>query len=61
MIFFSVLKYYIDLFPLKLTCHGILHYLWSANLSKSFSIFFSTDFARWESLGLPHIGYIVIH
>ena len=26
-----------------------------------FSIFFSKDFFRWKSLGLPHIVYIVIH
>ena len=26
-----------------------------------FSIFFSIDFARLKSVGLPHIAYIVIH
>ena len=26
-----------------------------------FSIFFSIDFARWKSVDLPHIAYIVIH
>ena len=26
-----------------------------------FSIFFSIDFARWKSKGLPDIAYIVIH
>lgn len=25
-----------------------------------FTIFFSLDFARWESVGLPHISCIVI-
>ena len=50
----------------------VFHYLWSANLSKSFSqmimsififsqYFFSIDFSGWESVGLPHIAYIVIH
>ena len=70
--------------------HPILHYLWSADLSKSFpqlilsilifsqfsfsidfsidcvniylfSIFSSIDLAWWKRVGLPHIGYIVIH
>ena len=81
---------------LKLTSHGILHYLCSADLSKSFFLlivsififsqyffqqilpggkifyqllvlilsypdtFFSTDFARWKSVGLLHIAYIVV-
>ena len=38
----------------------LLHYLWLADLSKSFfvniylfSIFFSIDFTRWENVGLP--------
>ena len=39
----------------------MLHYILSADLSKSFchlylsffNIFFSIDFARWESVGLP--------
>ena len=42
------------------------------DLSKSFSqlivsiftfsqYFFSTDFAQWKSVGLPHIAYIVIN
>ena len=26
-----------------------------------FLIFFSIDFARWKSVGLSHIAYIVIH
>ena len=50
----------------------ILHYLWSADLSTSFSQlivsififpqhFFSIDFAQWKSVGLPHIAYTVIH
>ena len=57
--------------PLKLTSHSILHYLWSANLSKSFSqlcqygfYLFSVIFhffARWKSLILPRIACIVIH
>ena len=57
--------------PLKLTSHSILHYLWSANLSKNFSqlcqygfYLFSVIFhffARWKSLILPRIACIVIH
>ena len=57
--------------PLKLTSHSILHYLWSANISKSFSqlcqygfYLFSVNFhffARWKSLILPRIACIVIH
>ena len=57
---------------LKLTSHVILHYLRSADLSKSFSelivsififsqYFFSIDFVQWKSVGLPRITYIVIH
>ena len=48
-------------FKLKLTSHDILHYLFSVDLSKSFSqlivsiflfsIFFSIDFARWKVSG----------
>ena len=56
---------------LKLKSHGILHYFWSADLSKSFSesivsIFtffryiFLTDFVRWKSLWLAHNAYTVI-
>ena len=26
-----------------------------------FSMFFSKEFARWKSVGIPHIAYIVIH
>ena len=49
----------------KLTSHGILNYMWPANLSKSFSqlinygnidlsaVFFSVDFARWKCVSLP--------
>ena len=49
----------------KLTSRGILNYMWSANLSKSFSqlinygnidlssVFFSVDFARWKCVSLP--------
>ena len=47
---------------LKLTSHGLLRYLWSADLSKSFfqlimsififfQYFFSIDFAQWKSVG----------
>ena len=52
---------------LKLMNYGILHYLCSVDQSKSFSqlvvsififspYFFSIDFARWKSVGLPHIA-----
>ena len=49
----------------KLTCHSILHYLWSVYLSKSFSqlivsiniylfsIYFPINIAQWKSAGLP--------
>ena len=57
--------------PIKLTSHGMLHYLWSADLSKLFFIdyiniyrsqhFFSINFARSKTVGLPRIVYIVIH
>ena len=53
---------------LKRTSNSLLHYLWSANLSKSFSvniylfsICFSIDFALWKSVGLTHIACIMIH
>ena len=26
-----------------------------------FPLFFSIDFSRWRSVGLPHIAYVVIH
>ena len=57
------------LYNLKLTSHGILYYLYSANLSKSFSqliesifIFsqylFSIDFDRCKNVGFtPHCLY----
>ena len=52
---------------LELTSHGIFHYLWSADLSKSFSqlivlifTFLNTFFNRFESVELPHVAYIVI-
>ena len=48
-------------FKLKLTSHNILHYLFSVDLSESFSqlivsiflfsIIFSMDFARWKVSG----------
>ena len=64
----QIITYYL----LKLTSHDILHYLWSADLSKKIyqltvsififlSIFFSIDFAWWKRVGLPHIAYTVIH
>ena len=54
---------------LKLTSHGLLRYLWSADLSKSFfqlimsififfQYFFSIDFAQWKSVGL--LGYFTL-
>ena len=57
---------------LNLAIHGKVYYLWPMELSKSFSpidyvniylssIFFAIDFARWKSVGLPCIAYIVIH
>ena len=61
---------------LKLTSQGIMHYLWLADLSKSFyqlivSIFTFLNqklitfsqcfFTRLRSVGLPHIVYIMIY
>ena len=53
---------------LKLTGHGILICLCSVDQSKNFSqlivfsqCFFSIDFGRWKSVGLPYIAYIVIY
>ena len=60
---------------LKLTSHSMLHYLWSVDLSKSFSrlivpiftflnqlsFFFQSFYNIFKSVGLPHITYIVIH
>ena len=52
---------------LKLVICGILHYLWSADLSKSFSLlmasifvskFFSIDFARWKCGVTPRCVYL---
>ena len=55
---------------LKLISYGILHYLWSAGLSKSFSRmsmlifkfseYFLIDFSWWKNVGLPLIAYIMI-
>ena len=57
---------------LKLTSNGILHYLWSVDLSKTFTQliapififsqnFFSIDFSQWKIVGLTHIVYLMIH
>ena len=57
---------------LKLTSNGILYYLWSVDLSKTFTQliaqififsqnFFSIDFSQWKIAGLPHIVYLMIH
>ena len=39
--------------PLKLTSHGILHYLWSADLAKSFSLFRSSRSQLFFKIGVP--------
>ena len=57
---------------LKLTSNGILHCLWSVDLSKTFTQliapififsqnFFSIDFSQWKIVGLTHIVYLMIH
>ena len=50
---------YISLFVFSGSCQKLLS-IDSVNIYL-FSIFFSTDFARWKSVGLLHIAYFAIH
>ena len=50
-IFFSIV--FVNIYLFSIFFQDFLPY--------NFSIFFSKEFARWKSVGLPHIAYIVIH